>query len=186
MRYEDYLEHHGILGQKWGVRRYQNDDGSLTPAGKDRYGDYKGAKQQSRRLNDLDRAMAYNKRDIYDASTGKERLLKKQQRLAKKGKGLNQKSIEKLAEYENTINTSKKNIEKGMKETAALLKKAQREGYTVKSSATRRNVARGKDYAGIALGTLASLPLAAVTGVMIIQTGPSVQGTSYKVKAPKQ
>ena len=32
------LCHHGILGQKWGVRRYQNEDGSLTNAGKDRYG----------------------------------------------------------------------------------------------------------------------------------------------------
>ena len=29
-----YLAHHGILGQKWGVRRYQNKDGSLTAAGK--------------------------------------------------------------------------------------------------------------------------------------------------------
>lgn len=28
------LSHHGILGQKWGVRRYQNKDGSLTSAGK--------------------------------------------------------------------------------------------------------------------------------------------------------
>lgn len=31
------LEHHGILGMKWGVRRYQNADGSLTSAGKKRY-----------------------------------------------------------------------------------------------------------------------------------------------------
>lgn len=35
MEYELY--HHGIKGMKWGVRRYQNKDGSLTPAGKKRY-----------------------------------------------------------------------------------------------------------------------------------------------------
>lgn len=33
----DYLEHHGIKGQKWGVRRYQNPDGTLTDEGKRRY-----------------------------------------------------------------------------------------------------------------------------------------------------
>lgn len=34
---ETYLSHHGILGMKWGIRRFQNEDGSLTSAGKRRY-----------------------------------------------------------------------------------------------------------------------------------------------------
>ena len=33
---EDYISHHGIKGQKWGVRRYQNKDGSLTAEGRGR------------------------------------------------------------------------------------------------------------------------------------------------------
>ena len=34
--YSDELYHHGIKGQRWGIRRYQNKDGTLTPAGKKR------------------------------------------------------------------------------------------------------------------------------------------------------
>ena len=34
---DDYLEHHGIKGMKWGIRRFQNPDGTLTAAGKERY-----------------------------------------------------------------------------------------------------------------------------------------------------
>lgn len=36
---ESYLAHYGVLGMKWGVRRYRNEDGTLTEAGKKRYND---------------------------------------------------------------------------------------------------------------------------------------------------
>lgn len=41
----NYLAHHGIKGQKWGVRRYQTKDGSLTAAGKKRYAKDNGKKK---------------------------------------------------------------------------------------------------------------------------------------------
>lgn len=37
MAYYNELYHWGIKGQKWGVRRYRNEDGTLTEAGKKRY-----------------------------------------------------------------------------------------------------------------------------------------------------
>lgn len=50
-RSDDYLEHHGTKGQKWGIRKYQNEDGSLTPEGREHYGYNQGweARQQYKR-----------------------------------------------------------------------------------------------------------------------------------------
>lgn len=52
---KEYLEHHGILGQKWGVRRYQNSDGSLTKLGKART---KSSIKAMNDVNDIVRTMS--------------------------------------------------------------------------------------------------------------------------------
>lgn len=48
--YPNELYHHGIKNQKWGVRRFQNEDGSLTPEGRKRYGvkEYKAERAKLR------------------------------------------------------------------------------------------------------------------------------------------
>lgn len=62
--WRDYeLAHHGILGMKWGIRRYQNPDGSLTEAGKERY--YKNGR--NRNISD-DYVRAHTKKSVKELS----------------------------------------------------------------------------------------------------------------------
>ena len=58
--YPNELWHHGIKGQRWGLRRFQNEDGTLTPAGRERYGKYADSseKKQWAKTSEYEKQMA--------------------------------------------------------------------------------------------------------------------------------
>ena len=76
------LYHHGIKGQKWGIRRYQNSDGTLTAAGKARYGAHVENVSEKRLLNQMKK---YRKSDS-KAITAIDERWKKAENLAAKSK----------------------------------------------------------------------------------------------------
>lgn len=94
--YTDELYHHGIKGQKWGVRRYQNEDGSLTPAGRDRYG--AGTNSAHAKVKALKLARKASRKKLLDDEF---RDMEKVEKNYKRGQSLSDKDIERERKIEN-------------------------------------------------------------------------------------
>lgn len=70
--YDDELYHHGVKGMKWGVRRYQNEDGTYTKAGRKRYALDLDVNDTSRRnIAKIRTGEAKRRLDVAKANTNK-------------------------------------------------------------------------------------------------------------------
>lgn len=199
------LYHYGIYNQKWGVRRFQNPDGSLTPEGRERYGvgdpnkgvkDIESSRGIQKRLNDVDKATAFNKRE-HDKATNKylkfgAKARKREDKLINRGKSLDDEKLKKLmAKTSKNIEKAKSTeelIKKGEAETWKLIAKAIDQGYSVNSKEAIRLAEKGWEVLPTILPVITgggAIPSAIAT-TYTLSDGRIQSGHKYKVSADGQ
>jgi len=116
---ENFIEHHGILNMKWGRRRFQNPDGTLTPEGKIRYSREK-RKQAAKNLKKARKVREANK--------------KREMKLAKKKAKIVEKGLDEVKKHSKLFSNE---------EIANLVNRNQLESRLA-DAANSKNVQRGK------------------------------------------
>ena len=166
----DELYHHGIIGQKWGIRRFQNSDGTYTEAGKQRYG-AKNDKQAEKLANYQERQRRSSE-NYYEAV--EKNLNNRQMKLEKKKQkatGVNRLmklsgKIDKTKELRDRKKEMSKKVSKNIGDmSVADMNREKR----VKGAYVARNVLLGA-------GSLAFGALGVGTGLTMVQAGYDAAG----------
>ena len=167
------LYHHGILGQKWGIRRYQNEDGTLTPEGEERYRNY----SKKQRAQD---------RQMY--SRGAERRIEKAINRGEGLKGARSREADRIEKYRQSARTNAK-IGKVVGTVAGVagvalgtyaINKVLGSPFADADLAVYRSLSIGSDTSYISIGKEQLLGILATAGVSAAAIGGSIGSKAGK------
>ena len=190
--YNNSISHHGIKGQKWGERRYQNPDGTLTEEGRKRYSSYAPYKIQ-RSLNKIDKHAASIIALRNEAAAKSIKYARKGMKYANKH-GDSEKTTKKLTKLDKKIKKQKDSITSlediiSMYDNAAQsrVNAALEKGYDVTIKNKTRTIMSGKNFIeslGISLGSAVLSVLTGVPAFAVVKQ-QKVKGNQYKVRKNK-
>lgn len=192
--YRAYLEHHGVPGQKWGVRNakwypieaYRE---SLANDGSEKNRN-RIAKDSAKHLNKIDKKNAFNKRYLREALDEEKFYSKKNQKLKSKYKEATSESKRQKLKAKMDVNNERikvaqktgkkymKDISIANKEVNDLTNYLRKNGYNVDRKAIQRSVTtKGEFAAQIGIGLLTG----AMGGILVTKSN-FAPGTKYKVR----